>query len=278
MKKLMILFVLTAMLLTACQSATQPETHLEATVTEPTVTEPTEESTVPTGATEKTAEPTEVPKPTEATEETTIAETQKPTEAVKPTEAPKPIEAPKPTETQAPTAPPHTHIYKATVTAPTCNTQGYTTHTCSCGDSNKDSYTNATGHAYTDTVVAATETEQGYTKHTCSNCGDSYKDSYTPVQRVEIITEADIRAIQAEACAYAESIGLIVDPTCPNWTASCVCDRYSGGYMTREEGLAYIRKCFFGDADYTLKMGYSSYYPIYWADGDDWRFVGAFWW
>ncbi len=43
---------------------------------------------------------------------------------------------------------PHTHSYTAAVTAPTCTAAGYTTHTCSCGDSYKDNYVNALGHNY----------------------------------------------------------------------------------------------------------------------------------
>ena len=43
----------------------------------------------------------------------------------------------------------HIHSYKTTVTTPTCSEKGYTTHTCvSCGNSYKDSYTNALGHNY----------------------------------------------------------------------------------------------------------------------------------
>ncbi len=112
----------------------------------------------------------------------------------------------------------HTHNYTAHVTTPTCTEQGYTTHTCSCGDSYVDSYTSAldhswdngkvtkeatetsTGtksytctscgatrteeipvlthtHSYTARVTAPTCTEQGYTTHTCS-CGNSYVDNY----------------------------------------------------------------------------------------------------
>ena len=41
------------------------------------------------------------------------------------------------------------HHHNAVVTAPTCTAKGYTTHTCSsCGNSYKDSYTNALGHNY----------------------------------------------------------------------------------------------------------------------------------
>ena len=40
------------------------------------------------------------------------------------------------------------HHHNAVVTAPTCTAKGYTTHTCACGDSYVDSYTDALGHSY----------------------------------------------------------------------------------------------------------------------------------
>ena len=43
----------------------------------------------------------------------------------------------------------HTHNYAETITPPTCTEQGFTTHTCSCGDSYKDNYTEALGHKTT---------------------------------------------------------------------------------------------------------------------------------
>ncbi len=47
---------------------------------------------------------------------------------------------------------PHTHSYTAVVTAPTCTEQGYTTHTCECGASYVDAYTDALGHDWGDPV------------------------------------------------------------------------------------------------------------------------------
>ena len=46
----------------------------------------------------------------------------------------------------------HVHNYTAAVTAPTCTAQGYTTYTCTCGDSYVGSYTNALGHSYANGV------------------------------------------------------------------------------------------------------------------------------
>ena len=40
------------------------------------------------------------------------------------------------------------HHHNAVVTAPTCTAKGYTTHTCACGDSYVDTYTDALGHSY----------------------------------------------------------------------------------------------------------------------------------
>ncbi len=40
----------------------------------------------------------------------------------------------------------HEHIYTSVTTDPTCEAQGYTTHTCDCGHSYIDDYKNALGH------------------------------------------------------------------------------------------------------------------------------------
>ena len=66
----------------------------------------------------------------------------------------------------------HLHAYTETVTAPTCTEQGYTTHTCECGESYVDTYVDALGHdygAWTQTV-APTCTEKGEEQRTCSRC------------------------------------------------------------------------------------------------------------
>ena len=48
------------------------------------------------------------------------------------------------------------HDYKAVVTEPTCTEGGYTTHTCSCGDSYVDTYVDALGHDFSKKLVATT--------------------------------------------------------------------------------------------------------------------------
>ena len=64
--------------------------------------------------------------------------------------------------------PTHTHSYTAAVTQPTCTAQGYTTYTCSCGDSYVDSYTKALGH--------------NYVNGACTRCGEKDPDYKPPVQ------------------------------------------------------------------------------------------------
>ena len=69
----------------------------------------------------------------------------------------------------------HTHYYTATVTAPTCTTKGYTTHTCACGNSYVDTYTDALGHAWDNGKVTKqpTEAETGVKTFTCTRCGET---------------------------------------------------------------------------------------------------------
>ncbi len=66
----------------------------------------------------------------------------------------------------------HTHDYTATVTAPTCTEEGYTTYSCSCGSSYVDDKVSATGHTQVSIEGKdATCTEDGLTEGAkCSIC------------------------------------------------------------------------------------------------------------
>ena len=65
------------------------------------------------------------------------------------------------------------HTHEAVVTAPTCQESGYTTYTCACGDTYVADEVAATGHVYEAVVTDPTCLEGGYTTYTC-DCGDTY--------------------------------------------------------------------------------------------------------
>lgn len=83
----------------------------------------------------------------------------------------------------------HVHNYTSKVTAPTCESRGYTTHTCTdCGDSYVDSYVDALGHNWNSGTVTkpATCTESGVKTFTCTRCQKSRTEviaatGHTPV-------------------------------------------------------------------------------------------------
>ena len=63
----------------------------------------------------------------------------------------------------------HQHTYTETVTEPTCEQDGYTTYTCSCGYSYTDNIVPALGHDY----ILAGQDETIWT-YACTRCGLSY--------------------------------------------------------------------------------------------------------
>ena len=77
----------------------------------------------------------------------------------------------------------HEHSYTAVVTPPTCTEKGYTTHTCSCGDSYVDTYTDALGHAWDSGTVTKqpTATETGVRTYTCTRCHETKTESIPAV-------------------------------------------------------------------------------------------------
>ena len=80
----------------------------------------------------------------------------------------------------------HTHSYKDVVTAPTCTAKGYTTHTCSCGYSCVDTYTDALGHAWDNGKVTKepTATETGIKTYTCTRCGETRTETMPVIPHV----------------------------------------------------------------------------------------------
>ena len=95
----------------------------------------------------------------------------------------------------------HIHNYTAVVTAPICTEDGYTTYTCSCGDSYTGDEISALGHDFGDWYIIreATQEEVGEEKRDCSRCDASetrdiprmgHTHSYTSAVTVATCTES----------------------------------------------------------------------------------------
>ena len=82
----------------------------------------------------------------------------------------------------------HEHSYTAVVTAPTCTEKGYTTHTCSCGDSYVDTYTDALGHDWDSGTVTKqpTATETGVRTYTCTRCHETKTETIPATGSVDV--------------------------------------------------------------------------------------------
>ena len=125
----------------------------------------------------------------------------------------------------------HTHSYKDVVTAPTCTEKGYTTHTCSCGDSYVDTYVDALGHAWDEGKVTkpATEAEDGVKTFTCTRCGETktetipkltHEHSYKAVVTAPTCTE---KGYTTHTCACGESyVDTYVDALGHSWDSGTV--------------------------------------------------------
>ena len=143
-----------------------PDTD-KTTETDPEPTPDTDKTTetdpVPTPDTDKTTETD--PKPTPDTDKTTETES---------------ISTPDTTPTTEPDdpTPEHKHSYTAKTTAPTCTAQGYTTYTCTCGDSYKADYKNKLGHDLKTYSLAPTCTQSGYDRIECSRCDYTETKTY----------------------------------------------------------------------------------------------------
>ena len=125
----------------------------------------------------------------------------------------------------------HEHSYTAVVTAPTCTAKGYTTHTCSCGDSYVDTYVDALGHAWDNGKVTKepTETETGVKTFTCTRCGETRTEtmpviphvhSYTAVVTAPTCTE---KGYTTHTCACGDSyVDTYVDALGHSWDSGKV--------------------------------------------------------
>ncbi|MBE7002297.1 MAG: CAP domain-containing protein [Ruminococcaceae bacterium] len=100
----------------------------------------------------------------------------------------------------------HTHKYTDKVTAATCTADGYTTHTCACGESYTDTKITATGHSFGDwkTTKAPTATATGEAERTCANCSE--KETRTLGKLIENHTHSYSSTVTKAATCSAEGV------------------------------------------------------------------------
>ena len=121
----------------------------------------------------------------------------------------------------------HTHNYASKVVQPTCTVQGYTIHTCSCGNSYKDSYVNALGHSYSGGACTRCGVKDpNYTQTSgvsyvlsdgvltvsgSGECTNAWMNNYSPNNVKKIVIGSGITSIGKAAfqgCAYVKSVDI----------------------------------------------------------------------
>ena len=125
----------------------------------------------------------------------------------------------------------HNHSYTAKKIAPTCTAQGYTLHTCDCGDSYKDSYTDKTAHSYKDNV--------------CTACGAVLKVDVPQIQYCYSQNRTSVR-VQWTQVAGADGYQLY-RATDPNASFTCIKTVTGGSTLSYTnqgltEGVTYYYK------------------------------------
>lgn len=270
MKKMITVFlaIILVLALVACNNdnaTTEPTNNTTAGNNHETNT--TEDNTPTHGATDATesTDNTTVTNPTENTTaggDPTDRDEKDETNTTVPT-VPS-VDPTNPNETTKPTEP-HKHSYNSTITDATCTNDGYTTHTCACGDTYEDNKTQATGHQYGEwkTVNEPTTSAKGKAERTCSKCGyvdtkdiaklvENHKHSYTStVTTVATCTKTGVRTYKC-SCGdtYTESIAktahnystTVTKPTCTSdgyTTYKCNCGASYNGAKTNALGHNY---------------------------------------
>ena len=212
MKRIMLaLAICMALTLCACSNAattTEKETGT-GTSAVGTVSE-TDTSTPAVSGTDNplSTEPAPSDMTTSETPQTLPSDASAPT--TEPEKTPSTEQPTKPSETgtQQTQPPAHSHRYSASVTAPTCTAQGYTTYTCACGHSYRADTTAALGHQAGDwvTTAAAKVGVAGQRERRCTRCGTVMQTEAIPALRdPNSVTPEESARIIREVSAYAES-------------------------------------------------------------------------
>jgi len=120
----------------------------------------------------------------------------------------------------------HTHKYTVSVTAATCNSGGYTTHTCSCGHSYKDNETKASDHAYEYKYTADEHWQECKICHETTSKNAHKLSEWTTVKKAGYTENGEKQRI-CRGCGYtvSESIPKLAVPedkfvvTIPDYSA-----------------------------------------------------------
>lgn len=131
----------------------------------------------------------------------------------------------------------HTHSYTEKVVEPTCTTDGYTLHECSCGKSYKDNAVPKKGHSFGEWTVTkqATVSAEGEKTRKCSVCGVAETEkiaklAYVPTgekgEVLRLVNEERSKAglsaleyradVQSAADTRANEIVTVLEHTRPN--------------------------------------------------------------
>ena len=111
------------------------------------------------------------------------------------------------------------HSYESEVTAPTCTEAGYTTYTCTCGDTYTADEVPAS-HSYT-SETTATCTTAGVTTYTCE-CGDTYTEEVEKLGHIDENLDIDC---DREGCT--NKVAPPADSVISTYTANCIGSKVS---------------------------------------------------
>ncbi len=130
----------------------------------------------------------------------------------------------------------HEHEFRASVTAPTCGSEGFTTYSCSCGECYTKDYVSALEHkTELSGARAAGCLKGGYSgDEACSICGRVFKSGGV-IYALGHATE--LRGVRAAGCAEAGYSGDLLCTRCgdivePGRAVDALGHRYSGGKCT----------------------------------------------
>ena len=110
------------------------------------------------------------------------------------------------------------HSYSAVVTAPTCTEDGYTTYTCTCGDSYVDDIVTATDHSFGEwvqTIAPKCEVE-GEERRDCKNCDHYETQEIAALEHIDVSPEDYVcDRCKTKLCTnHVVVIDKAVAPTC----------------------------------------------------------------